>query len=170
MYTFDNHELGRTDDSVTIESREENRYATNRMVKQCRNSVEIISRELDSQIYDTQEFIDSIRRLVLDNYHAKVRIIVLEPRVIIKQNHMLVNLAMDLSSFIDIRKPGAEYASFNEAVFIADGCGYIHRLKSDRYEATVNFNDRRGTRYMLDHFNEMWSKSQTDMNLRKLHI
>ena len=170
MYTFDNYELGRTEDSVTIETREENRLATIRMVRQCKNSFEIISRHLDSQIYDTQEFIDSVRRIVLENYHARIRIIVLDPTVIIKQSHRLINLAMDLSTFIEIRKPGTEYAGFNEALFIADGCGYIHRLKSDRYDGTVNFNDRRTTKYLLDHFNEMWNKSHGDMNLRKLHI
>lgn len=170
MYTFDNYELGRTDEGVIIESREENCFATLRMIQRCRNSVEIISRELDSQIYDTQEFIDGIRHIVLENYHARIRIIVMDSKVIIKQSHRLVNLAMELSTFIEIRKPGPEYNGFNEAVFIADGCGYIHRLKSDRYEASVNFNDRRATRPLLDHFNEMWSKSLSDMNLRKLHI
>lgn len=170
MYTFDNHELGHTEDSVTIESREENRLATIKISLQCRNSIEIVSRELDSPIYDTPEFIDSVRKFVLENHHARMRIIVLDSRVIIKQSHRLVNLAMDLSTFIDIRKPSVEYASFNEALFLADECGYIHRLKSDRYEATVNFNDRRTTKYLLDHFNEMWSKSLSDTNLRKLHI
>jgi len=170
MYTFDNYELGVTDDSVTIESRDEIRFATIKMVQQSRDSIEIISRDLDSQIYDTQEFIDAVRRVVLENHHARVRIIVINAKVIIKQSHRLVNLAMDLSTFIDIRKPSIEHSGFNEAIFLADGCGYIHRLKSDRYGGTVNFNDRRNTRYLLDHFNEMWAKSLSDMNLRKLHI
>jgi len=170
MYTFDNYELGVTDDSVTIESRDENRFATIKMVQQSRNSIEIISRDLDSQIYDIQEFIDAVRGIVLENYHARVRIIVMNAKVIINQSHRLVNLAMDLSTFIEIRKPGIEYSGFNEAMFLADGCGFIHRLKSDRYGGTVNFNDRRTTRYLLDHFNEMWAKSLSDMNLRKLHI
>lgn len=170
MYTFENYELGRTDDVVTIETREENRFATIRMMQRCRHSIEIISRQLDSQIYDTQEFIDGIRRIVLDNHFARIRIIVLDPRIIIKQNHRLVNLAMDLSTYIEIRKPGLEHSGFNEALFLADSCGYIHRRKSDRYEGNVNFNDPRTCRYQQDHFNEMWNKAQTDMNLRKLHI
>ena len=170
MYTFDNYELGRTEDTVAIESREENRLATIRMSQQSRNSIEIISRQLDSEIYDTQEFIDAIRRIILENHHARVRILVLDPRIIVNQSHRLVNLAMDLSTFIEIRKPGIEHSGFNEALFVADSCGYIHRLKSDRYEGTVNFNDRRTTKYLLDHFDEMWSKSHGDMNLRKLHI
>lgn len=170
MYTFDNYELGLTDDNVTIESRDENRFATIKMVQQSRNSIEIISRDLDSQIYDTPEFIDAIRKIILENNHARIRIIVLDPRVIIKQSHRLVNLAMDLSTFIDIRKPGIEHSGFNEAMLLADACGYIHRLKSDRYVGTVNFNDGRTTRYLQNRFNEMWNKSLSDVNLRKLHI
>ena len=140
------------------------------MVQQSRNSIEIISRELDSHIYDTQEFIDAVRRLVLENNHARVRIIVLDTKVIIKQSHRLVNLAMDLSTFIHIRRPGIEHSGFNEAIFLADGYGYIHRLKSDRYGGTVNFNDGRTTRHLQNRFNEMWAKSLSDVNLRKLHI
>ena len=170
MYTFDNHQLGRTDDCVTIESRDENRLATIKISQQCRNSIEIVSRELDSPVYDTPEFTDTVRNIGLENHHARIRIIVMDSRVIIKHSHRLLNLAMDLSTFIDIRKPSIEYTSFNEALFLADGCAYIHRLKNDRYEATVNFNDRRTTKYLLDHFNEMWSKSLSDVNLRKLHI
>ena len=170
MYTFDNYELGRTEDKVTIESREENRLATIRMGQQSRNSIDIISRTLDSHIYDNQEFIDAVRKTILENHHARIRILVLDPMVIVKQSHRLVNLAMELITFIEIRKPGIEYTGFNEALFVADDCGYIHRLKSDRYEGTVNFNDRRTTKYLLDSFNEMWSKSHKDMNLRKLHI
>jgi len=120
MYTFDNYELGVTDDSVTIESRDEIRFATIKMVQQSRDSIEIISRDLDSQIYDTQEFIDAVRRVVLENHHARVRIIVINAKVIIKQSHRLVNLAMDLSTFIDIRKPSIEHTKPYFSLMAAD--------------------------------------------------
>ena len=170
MHTFDTHELGHTHDAIAVETRDENRSVTVKMARQCKNSMEIISRSLDPLIYDDQEFLDAVRGIILANHHARIRIIVLNPQVISKHGNRLVNLAMDLSTFIEIRKPGTEYSGFNEALFIADGCGYIHRHKSDRYEGTANFNDLRTSRFLLEHFNEMWNKAQRDTNFRKLHL
>lgn len=170
MYTFENYELGRTDDMVNIESREENRSATIKMAHQFKQSMEIISRELDSSIYDDPEFLDAVKKTIFENQRTKIRIIILNPQIVTKHGHRLVTLTMDLTTFIEIRKPGIEHSGFNEAMLLADGCGYIHRKKSNRFEGSVNFNDRRTCKYLLDHFNEIWSKSTMDHNFRKLQI
>ena len=170
MYNFDTHELGRTDDAVAIETRDENRSASIRMARQSKKTIEIISRELDPIIYDDQEFLDAVKDMILSDYHSRIRIIVLNPQIITQHSRRLITLAMSLTSFIDIRKPGPEYSGFNESLFIADGCGYIHRKKSDRYEGNLNFNDLRTCKYLLESFNEMWNKAVPDENFRKLNI
>jgi len=170
MNTFDNYELGRTDDAVSIETREDNFLAIIKMVQQCRNTIEIISHNLNPAIYDTVDFVEATKHMILNNRHAKVRILAFETQAIIRRGHRLVDLAMDLSSFIEFRTPGQEFRSFNEALFIADSTGYIHRFSAERFEGTVNFNDHRVSKYLRQHFEEMWDKSTTDMNFRRLSI
>ena len=123
MQTFQDYELGRHDEVVRINTREENQLAVSRMVEQCKISIDIISRELDPDLFDRIEFVDAVKKMVLDNSRARVRVLVFEPKKIVSRGHRLVNLARTLSSYIDIRKPTEEHMDFNEMLFIADGTG-----------------------------------------------
>jgi hypothetical protein len=167
MYKFNKARLGETEDEVEVNSSEEHVYATHAMAKQANRSIDIISRKLDPVIYDTPEFIEATKQLILKSSRAKVRILVFEPDQIVKRGHRLVNLSMDLSSYITIHVPNKEHDSFNESLFIADATGYIYRKESERFEGKVNFNDKRASRFLIHEFNEMWEKSRSDPYLRR---
>ncbi len=170
MSIFDDYELGRSDDTLQIESREENQAAVTKMAQQSRHSIEIISRELDPALYDSVDFVDAVKKMILDNRRAKVRIMVFESRAISSRGHRLVTLAENLSSFIDIRNPGVEHKDYNESLFIADTVAYIHRLNAERFEASLNFCDKRRSKMLLNQFDEMWETATPDANLRKIQI
>lgn len=170
MHTFDDYELGRTDDTVRIENREENVHAITKMASQCRYTIEIISRELEPAIFDTVEFVEAAKRLALGNKRARVRMLVFEPVKIVRRGHRLITLATSLSSFLESRVPSQEHKSFNETMFIADATGYLHRLDTDRFEGAVNFNDRRASKHLLAKFDGMWARAKPDMNLRRMTL
>ncbi len=167
MYKFNKSILGETEDEVEIASSEENIYATNAMAAQANRTIDIISRRLDPPIYDTPEFIEAIKQLILKSSRAKVRVLVFEPEQIVKRGHRLVSLSMDMSSYITINVPNKEHDSFNESLFVADASGYIYRKESERFEGKVNFNDKRASRFLIHEFDEMWGKSRSDPNLRR---
>ena len=170
MHILDDYELGRTEDTIKIDSREENQNAVLKMAQQCQRSIDIISRELDPDLFDTIEFIDAVKSMVLNNRHASVRMLVADPKKIVSRGHRLVDLTRTLPTYMDIRVPGMEHKDFNEMLFIADTTGYLHRLNSERFDATVNFNDKRVAKYLRKEFDEMWSKATQDTNLRQLKI
>ena len=170
MYKFEDYRLGRTDTSITVSLREENQTAMLKMVQQCRQNLEIISRDLEPALYDESEFIDAVKDMVLANKHARVRILVCEPQKIVAYGHRLLNLATRLSSFFEIRKPPPEFSDYNESLFMADRCGYLHRKNAARYEGLVNFNDKKRCKSFLGQFDLMWEKSIPDANLRKFLI
>jgi len=167
MNIFEQSILGETDETVLMESSEENISASLLMAQQVRQSIYIISRELDPIIYNTPEFVETVKQMVLKSKHSRVRILVHDPVRIVKRGHRLVDLALTLSSFIEIRILGKEHATFNEALFVADETGYIHRTQSDRFEGKVNFYDKRTSRLLLHEFNEIWGKSRSDPNLKR---
>ena len=170
MQTFDKYELGRTDETVDITTREENRIAVVKMAQSCQRTIEIISRELDPALFDDGEFLDAVKAMVLKNRRAVVRMLVFEPKQIASRRHRLLDLARAMPTFLEMRVPPQVYQDFDETVFIADSTGYLHRLYTNRYEAKVNFNDKRVARYMVKEFDEMWDKSVQDINLRQLSI
>lgn len=170
MYPFENYRLGIDDDEVSIDTSEEHRLSATSMALQFRRDISIISRELDPLAYNTPEFIDALKKSLLANRRARVRIIVVESQLIARRGHLLLNLAENLPSYIEFRKPGRDLHDFNESLFVADNTGYIYRINAERFEGNINFNDKRKSKTLMDVFEEMWNRSTPDSNLRKLSL
>ncbi len=170
MYTFEEYQLGIDDDEVQISTSEEHRLSATMMVEQCKRDISIISRQLDPPVYDTTEFVSAVKKMVLANRRSRLRIIVFEPRRVASHGHLLVELAANLPSFFEFRKPGKDYMNFNESLFVADSTGYVYRKSAERFEGNLNFNDRRKSRVFMDVFEEMWSRSVPDPNLRRISL
>lgn len=171
MIDFSEHRLGEsTEGQIDVSSRDENAQAALELISQSRQKIAIISRELDPFIYDQLELVEAMKKMVLANRFAEVRILVFEPALIVQRGHKLVDLAGKLSSFIHFRKPSPEYKSFNEAVLIADEVGYLYRENRERYKGKVNFNSRRESKHLMDVFEPMWESAKPDPNLRRVLI
>jgi len=168
MPDFDDNKLGETDKLILLDSRDDNQIAVTAMARQCSRTIEIISRLLDPPIFDSPDFIDAIRQLIVKNRKPKIRLIVFDPDTIVKHGHRLINLAGDMSSFIEIRKAHYQHKGYNECLFVADSVGYVHRNDAERYEANVNFKDTRQSKYLLKEFEEMWEVATQDPNLRRM--
>ena len=168
MPDFNEYKLGDSDKLITLDNREDNQLVVTAMARQCTRTVDIISRLLDPPIFDSTDFIDAIRQLIIKNRKPKIRVIVFDPDTIVKHGHRLINLAGDISSFIEIRKAHYQHKDYNECLFIADNIGYVHRNDAERYEANVNFKDPRQSRYLLKEFEEMWEVATQDPNLRRM--
>jgi hypothetical protein len=170
MLKIENHILGRTDEKIAIESSEDHRQAALRMAEQTRRSIAIISRNLDPSVYDTAEFVEAVKQLVLLNRYTHVRALVFDPLSIVKRGHRLFELMLSLTSFIEFRVPSFEYDGFNEPLFVADEVGYILRSSMERYEGALNFNDALGARILMKQFEEMWGKAKPDPNLKRVNL
>jgi len=170
MPELNEHTLGVSDILLELGSCEENREVALSMAQQSRRTIDIISRLLDPPIYNTTEFIEAIKSFVTGNRNAMLRIIVFDPDTIIRNGHRLVELAGSLSSFIEIRKAGYEYDQYSQSLMITDSTAYLHRISTDRYEATACFNDRRQARYFRKEFDTMWETARTDPNLRRMSL
>lgn len=162
--------LGETATPLDLETREDNQLATLHLLRQCRRSLDIVSHELDPSIYDRPEFIGAVKQMILTRRRCRVRIVVFYARAIVQRGHQLLQLAGDLSSFIEIRQASPEQDQYATALLIADGCGYIHRLQWPRYRGSVCFNDRRQAQVLLNEFESLWATAKPDVNLRRLAL
>ena len=155
---------------VDIDTSEACRLAAVSMARQAARSIDIVSRRLDPQMYDNDEFCQAVSRMVIGSKRARVRVLVRHVEPLVRRGHRLLNLAQRLSSFIELRVPAPEFDDYNGAFLIADGAGTIERRLSDRFEASVNFNDPRTAQELGRHFEDMWRTATPDMNLRRSHI
>jgi hypothetical protein len=162
--------LGISDMEIELLARNDTLHATDLMLEQTQDTVEIFSRELDPALYDRQAFLDAVQQLCLRNRKARIRILVQDPQPPIKRSHRLIELSRRLSSSIEIRQSNPDYHRYNEAFMIADECGLVYRPLADLLEGTANFYNPVEARRKLDFFTEVWDRSEPHTEFRRLHI
>jgi hypothetical protein len=167
---FERFVLKEDSESVDIDTSEACRLAAVSMARQAARSIDIVSRQLDPQMYDNGDFCDAVRNLVVGSQRARVRALLRHTDSVTKSGHRLVNLAQRLSSFIELRVPAREYNEYNAAFLIVDGTGLIYRRHADRFDASVNFNDPHMAQELARQFNEMWQTAVSDVNLRRTSL
>ena len=162
--------LGISDMEIELLARSDTLHATDLMLGQTQSTLEIFSRELDPELYDRQDFLDAVKQLCLRNRKARIRVLLQDPQPVVKRSHRLIELSRRLSSSIEIRQPNPDYSRYNEAFMIADECGLVHFPLADQFEGTSNFYNPVEARRKLDYFNEVWERSESPAEFRRLHI
>ena len=70
---FEQFALKEDSQAVVIDTGEACRLAALSMVRQAARSIEIVSRQLDPQMYDNREFCDAVARLITTSRRVRVR-------------------------------------------------------------------------------------------------
>ena len=167
---FEGFVLKKDSQTVAIDTSEECRLAALSMVLQAARGIDIVSRQLDPQMYDNREFSAAVNMFVVGSRRARVRALLRDTDAVVKRGHRLVTLFQRLSSFIELRVPAREFDEYNAAFLIVDEVGVIYRTLSDGFEGTVNFNDPRMARELTRQFEEMWQTALPDAGLRRAHL
>lgn len=163
--------LGTDDEERALTRFSELREAAASMVQQANTSAEIVSRDLDPQIYDTEPFVDALRRLITaDTRRAQVRILIQQPVAVAQRGSRVLELAQRLPSFIAIHVPGEAHREFNQAMLLVDRTGFIHRDQADRPEAQVCFAAPARANELGRTFDELWEQSVPDQQTRRLRL
>ncbi len=140
------------------------------MIGLAKRHVDIVSRSLEPTVYDTLECFEALKQLAIAR-RGRIRIIILDPdSVISRGSSRLVQLAMRLSSFIEIRRPGEDHLAFNEAMLIVDRKGIVHRKYADRYEGIANAYAPRQAAQLTECFESMWQNAETIPYFRRLML
>ena len=162
--------LGEHNQLIHLDTSDEVRKAALGLAGQAQHSVLIWSHDLDPVIYDTHEFVDSLRSLVRDNTRADIKILIRDTGHAVRHGHQLVELSRSLSSIMHIRHISPEVSSGDDAFLIADETGLLYRKEASRYTGYTNFSDRRDARVHILRFKELWEKAHASPELRRLHI
>lgn len=162
--------LGVTEGEISVEDRILNIAAVHKLAISATHELNIISRNLDHQIYDRSDIVEAFSKFIRKNRNANVRIIVFDSTNIIKNGHRLVNLADRAPSKISIRKLPKELSNYNESLVTADSKGYLHNQQSDRYEGNVSFNDNIRCTELNKLFTDYWHQCEASPDLRRVSI
>ena len=157
-------------DSYDFASVTDNHNAILSLVKFGRNTIDFISRDLDRRLYDKTELCQRLKNFVLANRRARVRILLQDTTLIRRHSHKLVGLSHRLPSYFEIKITSQAHSNYNSAFIVVDDIASIYCQIADRYEGTINFNNRRLASNLKQTFNQMWTQAKIPQNLRILSL
>ena len=146
------------------------RNAITDVARSAKRSLAIFTQDLEPEVYDRIEFLDSIKNLILTHKFARVRILLKDPLRSIKEGHRLVELARRFSTFIEVRVIHQDYHQHGEAFLLADHAGLVYRVNASRWEGIADTNSPRITQRYMEFFDRVWDVSNVAQELRALHI
>lgn len=149
---------------------DDNRTAAEMLVSGARRALAIFTRDLDSAIYDTPEFVAAVRQLALRSRYTRIRIVVIDPTAAIKDGHRLVELAHQLSSYIEIRRASEDHAKLADAFLVSDDTGLLYRPLAIRYEGFADPYDPFAARARLRSFDDIWEQAEPEPEFRRLGL
>lgn len=167
MDPIDSLSLCESDQPLSLAGREECSQVIHAMSQQATHSLYIFDDNLEPELYDHPDFVDSARRIATGDVNATIRILFYSPEKLLQRCHHLPELTRRLSSRIEIRQLSRAY---HHAFFVADGCGVVDRRVASRFEGIANFNAPGRAAELIAFFNTTWEMSHRNMELQGLQI
>jgi predicted GNAT family N-acyltransferase len=149
---------------------QQNRDAALELANAAERGIAIYTQDLDPAVYDTPEFVAAARALGLKGRVPRVRVLVVDPQRAVREDHRLIALHQQLTSYVQIRVPDPDDAVTAEAWLIADEDAILYRVQGDQYGALLETAGSSLARLKLREFERLWERATTDPGLRRLHI
>jgi predicted GNAT family N-acyltransferase len=130
----------------------------------------IYSPKLDHAVFDRQAMADAIAALARNSRYSDVRILVCDSEPMVKQGHRLLNLSRRLPSSVHIQTL-SEHPNLPDYSFvIRDTNGTIYKPTDNDREGFYEPDSRASAKRFIEQFDELWSRSKPDPELRILGI
>ena len=151
-----------------ISTREEMREAVIAIAREARRKVSIFTHDLEPGIYDDPDFLEVIKRLVLSQTYARIRVLIADPTRAIKNGNNFVHLGRRLNSYIEFRHVREDLRTHAESFCIADETSLVYRLQACRWEGIADTHEPAVAKLYSKMFDEIWLASEVEMEFRQL--
>ena len=153
-----------------ISTKEETRLAAIEVVREASRKVSIFTHDLEPGIYDDPDFLEVIKRLVLSQTYARVRVLIADPSRAIKNGNDFVHLGRRLNTYIEFRHVREDFRTHAESFCIADEAALVYRLQASRWEGIVDTYEPPVARLYSKMFDEIWLASEVELEFRQLGV
>lgn len=153
-----------------LETRSEIREAGIAVARGARRELLMFGPTLDLDLYNAQEFLEAVKRLALARPDMPVRALLSNGDIASQAGSHIVDLAQRLTSRIAIRRLADDAPDRPDAFLIGDERAYLRRPAAEGSEGIADMHGRREARRLRDDFEQMWERSETDIETRRLHL
>jgi hypothetical protein len=153
-----------------ISTQDEMRKAAIEVVRDATRKVSIFTHDLEPGIYDSPEFLEIIKRMVLSQAYARIRVLIANPNRTVKSGNTFVALGRRLNTYIEFRNIREDLRTHAEAFCIADEKSLVYRLRADRWEGIADTYEPAVAKLYGSMFDEIWLASEVEIEFRQLGI
>jgi hypothetical protein len=129
------------------------------VVSQANRTLAILTPNLEPEIYEHVEFLDTLKRFVLAKSFARIRVLITQPERTMKSGNQFVQMGQRLNSYIEFRNLQTDLRPVVEAFCIADGTALVYRANHATSEGVVDTCAPEIARHYLKRFDELWQAS-----------
>lgn len=157
--------------ALASNDRESARTAVLAVIATARRELCILTRDLDSDLFDDSGILAAIRQLAIAGPHVHVRILLQEPLRARSDGHRLVALAQRLSSVFAFRTPLEEIDRQYAGSFLTTDHGaWFERPLASRYDGEGSTHAPGRRAQLQETFNAIWERGEECAEMRRLEI
>jgi hypothetical protein len=135
------------------------RAATIDIVSRAERGLAILTPNLEPEIYEHPDFLDTLKRFVLAKCFARIRVLIAQPERTMKSGNQFVQMGQRLNSYIEFRSLASEFRPLNQAFCIADADALVYRADYASGEGMADSFAPEIARRYLDEFDRFWHAS-----------
>lgn len=153
-----------------ISTQEEMRLAVIDVAGQARRRLSIYTHDLEPGIYDDPDFLEVVKRMILSQTYARIRVLIADPTHAIKNGNQFVSLGRRLNTYIEFRNVREDLRTHPESFCIADEDALVYRLDASRWEGIADTYEPGIARKYGTTFDAIWQASEVQFEFRQLGI
>lgn len=158
--------LGSDDELKRFSDRQEARAHALALLQQAQHSLCIYSTDLEPWLYHHSIIQTACTRFLLASPRNRLRILVHDATLAVRNGHRLLNLSKRLTSQLHIRCINPDYPYEPLTYLLADRSGLLIRPKPSEPNGSVIYQDPGRVRQQQMHFDQAWETSVSDPDLR----
>ena len=151
-----------------LSTKDETRAAIVEVTGLANRGLAIMTPDLEPEIYDHDDFLETLKRFVLARSFARVRVLISDPQRALKSGNRFVEMGRRLNSYIEFRNLKAEYRDRKEAFCIADDIALIYRARSDSWDGMSDTYEPAVAKKYLNEFDGLWQASEIESAARQV--
>ena len=145
---------------LVLTSFEEVRDGVVKIANCAKRSITILTPDLEPGIYDSPEFLEAVKRLVLAKRYARVRVLISEPDRTVRNGNRLIALGRRLNTHLDFRNLHEDYrGKLSGAYIIADDSAVLYRVNGRGHDGIMGSIEPAIARQHLNEFEKPWEAS-----------
>jgi hypothetical protein len=133
-------------------------------------TLSIMTHDLEPDVYDHDEFLETLKRFILARTFARVRVLILEPARVLLSASRFVAMGRRLNSYIEFRRVTPDLANHPEAFCIADEHAIVYRARAESWQGVSDTYEPAVARMYLSKFESLWNACENEPEIRQLQI